>query len=233
MDKCKILTRLRRIYLLIRAIPKTVYFNMKYLPLSQAIKMPVLVSHRMWIMNLGGQVTVDNKEIKPFMIRLGFNEVGIFDQMRSRGVWNVNGKVIFKGKAAIGHGSKISVESKGELEFGENTIITAESSIICRKNIVIKSDVMISWEVQIMDTDLHAIIDKQGDIINEDEKVEIGHGVWIGSRAMILKGVILKRGVIVAASTVISKSSNKIMKECSLVGGNPVKILKEDVTFKA
>jgi len=232
MIKSTIITRLRKVYLIIRSIPKTLYFNIKYLPFSQGIKMPILVSHRMWIMNPQGQVTIECEEIKPFMIKLGFNEVGIFDQMRSRGVWNVNGKVCFKGKANVGHGSKISVESKGELVFGQNVIITAESSIICRKNIVIKDNVMISWEAQIMDTDLHEIIDNQGKIINKDEAIEIGEGVWVGSRTMILKGVTLKNGIIVAASTVVSKSANKIMKEYSLIGGNPVRILKDEVTFK-
>src|SRR3712207_7194243 len=88
---------MRKIYLLIRAIPKTLYFNFKYLPFKQAIKLPILVSHRMWLMTTGGRVKLSSHSISPFMVKMGFNEVGIFDQMRSRGVINLNGEIEFKG----------------------------------------------------------------------------------------------------------------------------------------
>ena len=224
---------MRKIYLLIRAIPKTLYFNFKYLPFKQAIKLPILVSHRMWLMTTGGRVKLSSHSISPFMVKMGFNEVGIFDQMRSRGVINLNGEIEFKGAAAIGHGSKISVEKEGKLTIGENVIITAETSIICTKEINIGNDVMLSWEVQIMDSDLHQIMDKDKNIINPSEKVNIGDKTWIGCRCLILKGTNLKKGTIVAAGTTVSKSANiKIEKENSLIGGNPLKVLKEEVTFK-
>lgn len=222
----------RKAYLLLGAIPKTLYFNFKYLPFKRAIKLPILVSHRVWLMNTQGKVYIESEEISPFMIKLGFNEVGIFDQMRERSVWNVSGKVIFRGKALIGHGSKISVDGTGQLDLGKDLIITAESAIVCRKKITLQDEVMISWETQIMDSDLHPIIDGQGKRINEDEPIEIGKKSWLGCRCLILKGVTLKPGTIVAAGTTLSKSVNYIEKPNTLIGGNPIKVLKEDVEFK-
>lgn len=225
---------MRKLYLLIRAIPKTLYFNFKYLPFSQAIRLPVLVSHRVWLMDMKGKVTLKGDTLKPAMIRLGFGEVGIFDQMRERSIWKVLGEVVFQGPASIGHGSKISVEEKGRLTLGENVIITAESAIICRKEIHLEEEVMISWETQIMDSDLHPIYDENKNRINEDEKIRIGKKAWIGSRCTILKGVNIEDGSIIAAGTVVSKSFSKMgqNRPNCLVGGTPPKILKENLTWE-
>lgn len=222
----------RKAYLLIRAIPKTLYFNFKYLPFKSAMRLPILVSHRVWLMDTQGEVYIKEDTLSPFMIKLGFNEVGIFDQMRERTVWNVKGRVNFNGTALIGHGSKISVDPKGTLNLGKELIITAESSIICRKEITLKDGVMVSWETQIMDSDLHSIVDGEGETINVDEAVEIGEKSWLGCRCLILKGVKLKAGTIVAAGTTVSKAVNGIDKEKCLVGGTPIKILKENVEFR-
>ena len=64
------------------------------------------------------------------MISIGYGEVGIFDMKRSRSIWQVYGEVVFKGKANIGHGSKISVDKNGTLELGNNFKTTAESAIV-------------------------------------------------------------------------------------------------------
>lgn len=225
---------MRRLYLFIRAIPKTLYFNLKYLPFKSAIKFPFFISHRVWLMETKGTVKINCEELKPAMIKIGFGEVGIFDQMRERSIWKVQGLVEFHGAASLGHGTKISVETQGRLAVGKDAIVTAESSIICTKEIVLEDEVMISWDVQIMDTDLHAIRNVSGEVINYDEKVSIGARSWIGSRAMILKGVNLTKGSVVAAGTVVSKSINNVIEknENLLIGGNPPRIIKENVIWE-
>lgn len=223
---------MRNLYLIIRAIPKTLYFNFKYLPFKKAIRLPIIVSHRVWLMAAKGKVNINCENLKLGLIKLGFGEVGIFDSMRERSVWNVSGTVNFNGSARLGHGIKVSVEEKGILNMGNNLIVTAESSIICRKKITIGNDVMISWETQMMDTDLHPILNKENHIINKDEEIKIGDKSWIGSRVLVLKGVNLPMGTIVAAGSTLSKSSiRNLDKESSLIGGNPIRVLKEEVTF--
>lgn len=193
-----------------------------------------MVSHRVWLMDTRGVVKINSENLKPAMIKIGFGEVGIFDQMRERSIWKVLGEVNFQGSASLGHGTKISVEEKGKLTLGENVIITAESSIVCRKEIILEDDVMVSWETQIMDSDLHFIKDNENNIINCDEKVQIGRKTWIGSRCSILKGVTLAPESIIAAGTIVSKAINKQLegKEKCLIGGNPPKIIKEEVTWE-
>jgi acetyltransferase-like isoleucine patch superfamily enzyme len=225
---------MRKFYLLLRAIPKTLYFNFKYLPLKKAIKFPIIVSHRVWLMAAKGKVSINSENINTAMIKIGFGEVSIFDQMRERSVWRVLGSVEFSGGAAIGHGTKISVDTQGKLTLGKDVIITAESSIICNKEINIGDGAMISWETQIMDSDLHSIIDEENNVINSDEKIEIGKNTWIGCRCLILKGAKLEEGSIIAAGTTISKAFEKKVerKTHCLIGGIPAKIIKENLRWE-
>ena len=56
----------------------------------------------------------------------------------------------------------------------------------------------------------------KGDIIVEDD-------VWIGTRSLILSGVTLARGTVVAAGSVVVKSTEPY----SIVGGNPAHLIKK------
>lgn len=56
----------------------------------------------------------------------------------------------------------------------------------------------------------------------QNKKVVIGKYVWIGARAMIMAGVHVGDGAIIAAGAVVTKD----VPPCAVVGGNPAKILK-------
>lgn len=51
----------------------------------------------------------------------------------------------------------------------------------------------------------------------------IGHDVWLGTNSIIMPGVTLGNGVIVAANSVVTKH----VPAYSMVGGNPAKIIKK------
>ena len=108
---------------------KSLYFNLKYLPLKDAVKFPFLISKNVFLLETNGTIELD-APIKTGMIKIGFGKIGIFDMKRSRSIWQVSGKVIFKGKANIGHGTKISVNKDALLELGDNFAVTAESEIV-------------------------------------------------------------------------------------------------------
>ena len=204
---------------------KSIYFNFKYLSFKEAIKFPIFISNKVYLKNVKGKIIIESP-ISFGMIKIGFGEVGIFDDKRSRTIWNVFGKIIFKGSANIGHGSKISVGEKGILIFGNNFRITAESSIIAHSNITFGNDCLLSWDTLIMDNDLHHIINSQGEVINKSSPVFIGSNVWIGCRNLILKGAIIPNGCVIGANSVITK---KLEKEYSVYVGNPVKCIKENI----
>ena len=58
---------------------------------------------------------------------------------------------------------------------------------------------------------------------NIGKDIEIGNGVWIGYGVLILPGVSIGNGVIIAAGSVV----NKNVEENTLVGGNPIRIIRK------
>ena len=210
-----------------RGLPKTIYFNFHYLPLSQAIKLPIMLSHKVRLMECSGKIILP-KKVHIRMIQIGFEGVGIFDAKYSRSIWQVSGTVIFNGTAAIGHGSKISVGKDAVLTIGNHFCITAESSIVCQKEITFGDDVLISWENLFIDTDFHHV-KQNGNAINPPEKIIIGNHVWIGCRCTILKGSTIPSNSILGARSLVNKAVGNT--ERAIIAGSPAKVLKSDVDW--
>ena len=164
------------------------------------------------------------------MIRIGWDSVGIFDNKRSRSIWQVAGKVVFNGRCFLGHGCKISVGTDATLSFGDNFSCTAESSIATVKSVTIGSDCLFSWDILLMDTDWHTITDAAGSEMNPSQAVRIGNHVWIGCRTTILKGVTIADGTIVAAGSIVSKD---IPERNCIVGKSPLQIIRSNVSWHA
>ena len=108
------------------------------------------------------------------MVRIGEYSVGTLDFKYNRTIWQCNGKVMFKGKALLGSGTRLSINHDCFLSFGNNFCITGGSSIICSMNISFGDDCLLSWDILIMDTDFHNIIDVAGSIVNKPKPIKIG-----------------------------------------------------------
>jgi len=204
---------------------KTIYFNFKYLPFIQAIRMPIMVSKRVYLLHTGGQIKLDCP-IQSGMIQIGYGDVGIFDKKVSRSIWQVSGTIIFKGSAHIGHGSKLCVE--GTLVLGNGFIITAESSIVASNRIEFGENCLLSWDTLIMDTDFHKVKDKANNILNPSAPIIIGNKVWIGCRCLILKGAIIPNNSVIGANSFVGK---RLEKENAVYGGQPARLLKEEIIW--
>ena len=236
---------------IIRSIPKTLRFNLHYFPLKKALKLPVIVSHRTYLRELHGKVTLPEK-VERAMIKIGFGDVGHYDRKRSRTIWQVSGTVGFGGKASIGHGSKISV--RGNLEFGPDFNMTAESTIVCAKEIRFGRDCLLSWDILVMDTDEHPLynrhetaglrdcetgyprspevpcpVSNKDNRINPDKAILVGDHVWIGCKCVLLKGAEVPNDTVVAAGTLLTSS---FAGENQVIGGNPPTVLKRDVRWE-
>lgn len=207
---------------------KTIFFNFKYLPIKQAIKLPILISRKVYLREISGKILIKGP-IRPGLIQLGYGNIGIFDNKKSRSIWEVSGTVIFKGRANIGHGSKISVGKNGELILGENFIITAESSLVASKKIEFGNNCLLSWDILIMDTDSHIIKDNTGSIINYPKQITIGDNVWIGCRCLILKGAQIPDNCVIGADSIVNRL---LENRNSLYAGSPVKLMKESITWE-
>ena len=238
---------------IIRSIPKTLRFNLHYFPLKTALKLPVVVSHRTYLRELHGKVELPEK-VETAMVKIGFGDVGHYDRKRSRGIWQVSGTVTFGGKASIGHGSKISV--RGHLSFGADFNMTAESTIVCAKEIRFGRDCLLSWDILVMDTDEHPIFHgheterretrdtgtvscpevprpasniMENERLNPDKAIHVGDHVWIGCKCVLLKGAEVPDNTVVAAGTLLTSSFSG---EHQVIGGNPPMVLKHDIHWE-
>ena len=235
---------------IVRSIPKTLRFNFHYFPFATALKLPVVVSHRTYLRELHGKVMLPEK-VETAMVKIGFGDVGHYDRKRSRGIWQVSGTVSFGGKASIGHGSKLSV--RGDLKLGAGFNMTAESTIVCAKEITFGDDCLMAWDVLVMDTDEHPLFNRrettrretrdsgpvprpevpcpvsnemENERINPDKPIIVGNHVWIGCKCVLLKGAEVPNDTVLAAGTLLKSA---FAGEQQVIGGNPPSILKRDV----
>lgn len=208
---------------LLLSIPKTLRFNLHYFPLKTALRLPVVVSHRTFLRELHGEVMLP-ETVQTGMVRIGFGDVGHYDRKRSRTIWQVSGKVSFHGVTSIGHGSRISV--RGHLELGADFNVTAESTIVCAKEISFGNDCLVSWDVLVMDTDEHPICNAERQRINPDTPIRVGNHVWIGCKCTLLKGTQLPDNTVVAAGTLCH---GPVEGQDQIIGGHPVRVLKKEV----
>ena len=126
-----------------------------------------------------------------------------------------------------------------KVQIGKDCYIGDHTRIWCGKSVKIGNRVLIAHNVNIFDTTTHPInkkiryehelfVKEKGmpdikyDTI-EETPVEIGNDVWIGCNSIILKGVKIREGVIVAAGSVVTRD----VPANVMVAGNPAKIIKK------
>lgn len=207
---------LNKIYNYFRCIPKSLLFNFYYLPFKQAIKFPIIVNHRTKIISLNGVITVPN-DAKIGKIKLGFGCVQIVDNSSSKLLWNISktGIVSFGHNNKIGAGCKLHIS--GELRLGDKVNFSGESCIISHKKICFGDNCLISWGTLFMDTDFHPILDSNNNRLNPNKSINIGHSVWIGAKATLMKGVTIGNNCIVSANSHVTKKFDNNL----IIGGNP------------
>lgn len=132
-------------------------------------------------------------------------------------------KLILNGKIKIFTGCFVAINKNAILELGSG-YINNNVNISCFDKISIGDDVAISEGVTIRDSDNHEIVYPG---YEKTKAVHIGNHVWIGLKSIILKGVHIGDGSIIAAGSVVNKD---IPHNC-LAGGVPAKILKTNVNW--
>lgn len=115
--------------------------------------------------------------------------------------------------------AKLFIGSKGKLEIGNESRINGVH-INASTNVYIGNNVRIAPYTIILDDDFHDVNDHFGD--GKSAPVYVSDDVWIGTRAMILKGVKIGKGAVVAASAVVTKD----VPPYTLVGGVPARIIR-------
>lgn len=208
----------------------TIYFNLKVLPLSQALKFPFHFYGKTDFVNLSGKFEILAENIHFGMIVFGGkHEVVISSNVPTR-IYN-SGKIEFYGDTLFARGINLMVWNNGNLSFGSNFSLGSLSRIVCFRKISFGNNVLISWECQFFDTDFHFIIDNGNKIKDNCKEVLIENGVWIGARSSILKSTILSQNTIVGANSLCSGNYKEKYGNGVLIAGVPAILLKNEVSY--
>jgi acetyltransferase-like isoleucine patch superfamily enzyme len=110
--------------------------------------------------------------------------------------------------------------SPGALLILEKDVGASGVSITAAKEVVVGEGTLLGADCLITDTDFHIPLGNHrwgNDVLAGAAPVRIGKGCFIGARAMILKGVTIGDGAVVAAGAVVTKN----VPNEHLAAGNP------------
>lgn len=207
------------------SIPRTIWFNFRYLPLKYAFKLPVWIANNVRIKELHRGSIILNGKVCVGLIRIGYHEADGVDVYNVKTILNVAkfGRLIFKQDAHIGQGAIIRINPNGELILGRHFAISGTTTIIASKSIHFGDEVQLSWASLIMDNDAHRILDDKNNWINPPKEIRVGNNVWIAANTTVMKGTILPNDTIVATNSLVNRQFDE---ENTIIGGQPAKVLK-------
>jgi acetyltransferase-like isoleucine patch superfamily enzyme len=125
--------------------------------------------------------------------------------------------------AWIGHGSKIRVH-EGEVSIGAKTVMGQECTVSAFQHVSIGRECIVADRVMLIDFD-HGVTEVERPIRLQGiykRDVRVGHNVWIGYGACILRGVSVGENAIVGTSTVVTRD----VAPNAVVGGAPARVIR-------
>lgn len=114
--------------------------------------------------------------------------------------------------------------------MGEHLYIAGKTHLAACEGtrIMIGDDCMFSSEIHFATTDSHSITTMDGKRINPAKDIIIGNHCWIGTRVTCLKGTELAENCVVGAGSLLA---GKYCTPNCAWGGNPAKLLKQDINW--
>jgi len=132
--------------------------------------------------------------------------------------------------AWIGHGCKLRVH-EGEVNIGAKTVIGQECTISAFQHVSIGRECILADRVMLIDFD-HGVTEVERPIRLQGiykRDVRIGHNVWMGYGACVLRGVSIGDNSIVGTSSVVTKD----FPANSVLGGAPARLIRMRQTPRA
>jgi acetyltransferase-like isoleucine patch superfamily enzyme len=126
---------------------------------------------------------------------------------------------------SVGNGQiRLQARSIGsKIQIGAGCAFSNNVTLCALKSITIGNKCLIGDMVLVMDSDHHEISPENRWLSSgEIAPISIGNNVWLGSRAIILKGVTIGDHSVVGAGAVVTKS----VPPKTIVAGNPAKVVR-------
>jgi acetyltransferase-like isoleucine patch superfamily enzyme len=146
----------------------------------------------------------------------------------------VSGCALSIGEGSMVEGPIIFERPNAEIVVGKRSFV--KGSLIASTKIEIGDDVLVAWNVTIVDHDSHSIsFSKRARDVHDwmagskdwthvnSRPVYICNKSWIGFNSIVLKGVRIGEGAVVGAGSVVTKE----VDPWTVVVGNPARCIKE------
>ena len=134
-----------------------------------------------------------------------------------------NGRIELGRWSWLGHGTKIRCH-EGVVSIGAKTVLGQECTISAYQHISIGRECVIADRVMLIDFD-HGTVEVERPIRLQGiykRDVRVGHNVWIGYGACILRGVTVGDNAIIGTNSVVTKD----VPANAVVGGVPARVLR-------
>ncbi len=119
----------------------------------------------------------------------------------------------------------VYISSPERLQIGDNCVLSRGVLLTATGGLTIGNDVLIGYDSKIL-TRNHVIPDRREDTVrwsgHADKPVVIEDDCWVAANVMILPGVTLSKGTVVAAGSVLTKDT----EEYGVYAGIPAKKIK-------
>ncbi len=125
--------------------------------------------------------------------------------------------------AWVGHGTKLRVH-EGEVRIGAKTVIGQECTISAFQHVSIGRECIVADRVMLIDFD-HGIVEVERPIRLQGiykRDVRVGHNVWIGYGACVLRGVTVGDNSVIGTSAVVTRE----VPANAIVGGAPARVIR-------
>ena len=132
-------------------------------------------------------------------------------------------RVVLGRWAWLGHGCKVRAH-EGEISIGAKSVLGQECTLSCYKHISIGRECIIADRAMMIDFD-HGMVEVERPIREQGiykRDVSVGHNVWIGYGACVLRGVTVGDNAVIGTSSVVTRD----VPDNAVVGGVPAKLIR-------
>lgn len=219
--------RLAAKYLHNIGIINTLRANFTLLPLSDAVKLPILVFR-------GTELIIAKTAKITFKcpIRFGLLRLGAIDALQiprgSHSYISLSGGVIICGSTRYGYNAKLIVNRGATLSFGGDNVVNHDSHILAHNKITLDYGARVGWNVQICDSAFH-YVDVNGTVSAKTKPVTIGRQAWVSSFCNVTRGAVLPDFSVLSTCSLLNKDYSQAGTRL-LIAGIPAKIIKTGVS---